>query len=176
MTARLIAVVGPSGAGKDTLMALAAARPGIRCARRVITRPAGAGGEDFEGVSEAEFAIRQAAGEFALDWRAHGLRYGIPLAEMAGDGLVLANLSRGVLAGAKARFPGLTVVLVTAPAPVLAARLSGRGRETAGDQAARLSRAGFAPPGGIAARVVSNDATLEEGLARFLAALQPERG
>ena len=113
---RLVAIAGPSGAGKDMLMALAcAADPGIRAARRVITRPAEAGGEDFDGVTEAEFARRLAASEFALHWRAHGLGYGIPAAELAGVGTVLMNLSRAVLAKAVAHLPGLTVLLVTAP-------------------------------------------------------------
>ena len=69
---RLFPVVGPSGAGKDTLMAAAAARPGVALVRRVITRPAAAGGEDFDGVTPAEFARRRAACDFALDWQAHG--------------------------------------------------------------------------------------------------------
>ncbi|MDF3855251.1 phosphonate metabolism protein/1,5-bisphosphokinase (PRPP-forming) PhnN [Paracoccus sp. P2] len=176
MSRRLVAVVGPSGAGKDTLMALAcAARPDIRAARRVVTRPAEAGGEDFDGVTEAEFAARERAGAFALHWRAHGLGYGIPAAALAGQGTLLINASRAVLAEARARFPGLTVLLVTAPPEVLARRLAGRGRESGADQAARLARAGFPLPPGIVPRVVVNDGTPEQGLARFLAALQPER-
>lgn len=172
---RLVAVVGPSGAGKDTLMAMAcAAQPDrIRAARRVITRPADAGGEDFDGVTPAEFARRQAAGEFALHWHAHGLDYGIPAGELAGPGTVLFNASRAILAEAAARLPGLTVLLVTAPAPVLAARLAERGREDAADRERRLVRAGFALPEGIAHQTVINDASAEIGLARFLAALQP---
>ncbi|QRZ14583.1 phosphonate metabolism protein/1,5-bisphosphokinase (PRPP-forming) PhnN (plasmid) [Paracoccus methylovorus] len=176
MSSRLVAVVGPSGAGKDTLMALACrVRPEIRAARRVITRPGDAGGEDFEGVDEAEFAARQQAGGFALHWRAHGLGYGIPTSALAGEGTVLFNASRAVLAQAQARFPDLTVVLVTAPSEVLARRLASRARESGDDQAARLARAGFPLPEGICPRVVMNDGTPEEGLARFLAALQPER-
>ena len=50
MGAHVIGVVGPSGVGKDTVMhALAAAQPGIKLARRVITRPVEAGGEEGEG-------------------------------------------------------------------------------------------------------------------------------
>ena len=46
MTGRLFVVVGASGAGKDTLIAGAlAADPRLHWARRVITRPAVAGGE-----------------------------------------------------------------------------------------------------------------------------------
>ena len=177
MSARLVAVVGPSGAGKDTLMALAcAARPGQICAaRRVITRAADAGGEDFEPVTEAEFAARQAQGDFALHWAAHGLHYGIPRAQLTGQGIVLFNASRAILARAQAMLPALSVVVVTAPAPVLAARLAGRGRESRDDQARRLARADFTLPAGIHAHEVMNDTSPDEGLARFLAALQPER-
>lgn len=173
---RLVAVVGPSGAGKDTLMAMAcAADPRIRAVRRVITRPAEAGGEEFEGVSPASFATRLARGDFALHWEAHGLSYGIPRAELAGQGVLMFNGSRAVLAHAQAMFPALSVILVTAPPVVLAARLAARGREAAEDRAARLNRAEFALPPGISAITVTNDGTAAQGLARFLAALQPER-
>ena len=81
----IAAVVGPSGAGKDTLIEGAlAAWPGLRLARRVITRPSDAGGEDFAGVTPAAFARMQQAGLFALDWQAHGLSYAIPRDQLAG--------------------------------------------------------------------------------------------
>ena len=176
MTARIVAVVGPSGAGKDTLMdAACAARPDLRRVRRWITRPTEAGGEDFHSVTEAEFDALAASGAFALHWRAHGLRYAIPVAQLAGTGTVLLNLSRAVLPDAARRFPDLTVVLVTAPPAVLAARLAGRGRESGDDQVRRLARADFALPDGLAVRQVLNDGTPALGLVRFLAALQPER-
>ena len=169
----LIAVVGPSGAGKDTLIdAACAARPDLVRARRVITRPASAGGEDFEGVTEAEFAARLAWGDFALHWRAHGLAYGIPvsiLADLSAGRTVLFNGSRAMLQDAAIRFPRLRVVAVTAPADLLAARLATRGRETSDDIAARLSRAGWTLPDG--ALLVVNDATPQVGVARFLSAL-----
>lgn len=170
----IFAVVGPSGAGKDTLIAGAmAARPDLRLVRRVITRPTEAGGEDFEGVSAQEFVLRQERGDFALHWQAHGLAYGIPKAQVEGTGDVIFNGSRAALAAAMAAFPGLRVILVTAPDAVLAARLAARGRETASDIEVRLQRAGFALPDGISAEVVVNDGSLADGIARLLAALQP---
>lgn len=170
----IVAVVGPSGAGKDLLIAGAQAlQPGLRLARRVITRPSDAGGEDFEGVTEAAFAQMQAAGRFALSWRAHGLDYGVPCDQLGPPGPVIFNGSRAALPQAMERLPGLRVVLVTAPVALLAARLAARGRETQDDIAARLERAGFEMPEGITYTTVINDGSPAEGAARLLAALQP---
>ncbi len=169
---RLILVVGPSGAGKDTLLAAAratlAADARFRFPRRVITRPADAGGEDHEPATMADFASR----DFALQWQAHGLSYGIPsaiAADLAAGCCVVANVSRAVIAAAAARFP-VGVILVTAPPALLAARLAARGREDAADRAARLAR-DVALPAGVAVVRVANDATPAAGAARFLAAL-----
>jgi phosphonate metabolism protein PhnN/1,5-bisphosphokinase (PRPP-forming) len=165
----LILVVGPSGAGKDTLLDGArAALPDVRFVRRVITRPAEAGGEDHEAVSDSVFAGR----DFALQWRAHGLRYGIPAdiaADLALGRVVVANVSRGVIAEAAVRFP-VHVIEITAPPAILAHRLAARGRETAEDVAARLARS-VALPAGVPVTRVMNDGSVAEGIARFVAAL-----
>lgn len=171
----IFAVVGPSGAGKDTLLAGAkAALPDLHIARRVITRPTEAGGEDFEGVTSGDFAARKAAGEFILDWQAHGLSYGLPKSETLGP-RVLFNGSRSILRQARAIFPDLQVILVTAPDAVLAARLAARGRETAADIEKRLERAGFKLPDGLCVTTVVNDGSEAQGIERMIAALQPER-
>jgi len=172
----LIAVVGPSGAGKDTLMAGARAALAhdarFRFVRRAITRPDEAGGEDHEALSEADFAARRAASGFALSWAAHGLHYGIPRdieEDIAARRVVIANLSRAVLPEASARYR-LRVLNITAPMEVLAARLALRGRETAEDIAARLAR-DVVLPDGLDVERVMNDTDVAEGVARVLAAL-----
>ncbi len=171
---RLIAVVGPSGVGKDSVMAgLVAARPALMVARRVITRDAALGGEDFDPVDEATFHRAVAAGAFALHWGAHGLYYGIPVQvadNVVAGQEVLANLSRGVLDAARARFAAVTVLHLTAQPETLATRLSGRGRESGEAIAARLAR--VVPPAGPLVEV-SNDGPLEATVAAALAGLYP---
>ncbi len=172
----IFAIVGPSGAGKDTLIDGAMkARPDLRLVRRVITRPTGAGGEDFEGVTEHDFAARLQRGDFALHWQAHGLIYGIPKMQLTAPGDVIFNGSRAALPEAAKAFPDLRVILVTAPDAILAARLAARGRESGADITQRLTRAAFTLPAGITAETVVNDGALETGVARLLAALQPVR-
>ncbi|MEO3473755.1 phosphonate metabolism protein/1,5-bisphosphokinase (PRPP-forming) PhnN [Roseomonas sp. CAU 1739] len=172
----LVAVVGPSGAGKDTLMELARAQldsdPRFRFVQRAITRPAEAGGEAHRPLGVAEFEAECEAGGFALHWDVHGLRYGIPRdieADLAAGRVVVANLSRSVLADAASRY-ALRVLVVTAPIAVLAARLAARGRETPEDIAARLAREMRLAPG-LDVVTVMNDATPEDGAARVVAAL-----
>ena len=170
----LVLVVGPSGAGKDSLLnaARAAFRDDARIsfARRVITRPPDPDGEDHEPVTETEFATR----DFALSWSAHGLHYGIPTEAVEAAPVVVANISRGVIADAARRF-SVRVIEVTAPPNVLAARLAARGRETGGDVARRLARTATIP-NGVAVETVLNDATLAEGVERFVAALRRTLG
>ena len=143
----LVAVVGPSGAGKDTLMSRAAAHPAlhptIHFARRVVTRRAQVASEDHDSLDDAGFARAEASGAFALVWAAHGLRYGLPSAirdEVAAGWVVVANLSRRSLAEAAGAFGTLHVVEVTAEPDVLLARLSARGREPEATIRDRLAR------------------------------------
>lgn len=170
---RLFLVVGPSGAGKDTLLAGAmAADPRLHWARRVITRPESAGGEPFEGATEAEFAERLAQGEFALHWDAHGLRYGVPFAELPQGRDVIVNGSRAAIPQALAAFPALKVIHITAPVAILADRLAARGRESRDEIAARLSRADLSLPADLPVIEIVNDASPETGAARLLQALR----
>jgi ribose 1,5-bisphosphokinase len=166
----LLLVVGPSGAGKDTLLDAArralADDPHFRFVRRVVTRAAQAGDEPHETATESEFAAR----EFALQWQAHGLRYGIPADAIVRDVITVANVSRTVIAEASQRFP-VRVIEVTAPPEVLAKRLVSRGREEAADIAGRLARH-VTIPVGVPTETVVNDGSLRDGVARFLAALR----
>jgi ribose 1,5-bisphosphokinase len=168
----LVLVVGPSGGGKDTLLAAAQAAlfgdPRVRFVRRVITRAADAGGEVHESVTEEEFGARR----FALSWRAHGLAYGIPADieyDIAAGRIVVANVSRTIITEAAKRFP-VHVIEVFAPAQLLARRLSTRGRENAADVVRRIARS-VSLPATVPVYRVLNDATPAEGATRFLVAL-----
>lgn len=177
MTARVYAVVGPSGAGKDTLIAGAvAADPLLHWARRVITRTEAPGGEPFLGVSRETFATWERQGLFRLSWQAHGLSYGIARSEFApldAGKRVIFNGSRAALELARAAFPDLTVIRISAPSRTLAERLAARGRESLEDIEARLRRASWEVPAEIPVVDVVNDSTPEVGIARLLAVLQP---
>ncbi len=173
----LILIVGPSGAGKDTLLNGARlAFEGdhrIRFVRRTITRPGDSGEEAHESVTEQAFALRRDAGEFALTWRAHGLHYGIPAdiaIDLASGTVVVANVSRAVVAEAAARFP-VRVIEITAPADTLARRLAARGREDAIDVARRLSRQ-IELPLPVERETVMNDGPVEAGTKKLVAALR----
>jgi ribose 1,5-bisphosphokinase len=147
---RLVLVVGPSGAGKDTLLDLARTAfrddASIVFPRRVITRAAA--GEPHDTMDTDAFESAARAGAFALTWHAHDLRYGIPAsidADIHAGRTVVCNVSRTIVAQARERYAEVRVVLVTAPAEVLAARLAGRARGSDGDLARRLARSeGFA--------------------------------
>ncbi|MFT6273559.1 MAG: ribose 1,5-bisphosphokinase, partial [Dinoroseobacter sp.] len=77
---RLIAVVGPSGVGKDSVMAgIRSTMPSLHLVRRVITRTPDLGGEDYDALSVSQFEALVEDGAFAVHWGAHGLHYGIPI-------------------------------------------------------------------------------------------------
>ena len=178
-TGRLIAVVGPSGAGKDSVMdGICAARSEVHKVRRVITRAPDAGGEEFDADSDTTFAEMAATGAFALHWTAHGLSYGIPMAVhnvLAQGKDVLANLSRGVVADAADVFGDVVVLHVTAPAEVLSHRVVIRGREQGQAAQKRLSRPAPVIPNNLPGITIDNSGTLSDAVAAALAGLYPER-
>jgi ribose 1,5-bisphosphokinase len=143
----LVVVVGPSGAGKDTLIAMACAQcaddPRIVFPRRIVTRPPSFA-EQHDCVSPSQFdaAIGQRA--YAFWWEAHGLKYALSAAidaELRSGTTVVCNVSRAVVSRLRERYARVIVVMVTAPKDVLLARLAARGRESGGDVTERIDRA-----------------------------------
>jgi ribose 1,5-bisphosphokinase len=141
-----VCVVGPSGAGKDTLIGLArerlGAQPGFLFPRRLVTRPRSSF-EDHAVLSEEDFERGVRDNLFALHWRAHGLGYAIDrsvLVAIAQGAAVTCNISRDSIAAAQQTFARVKVVLVTASDAAIAARLAARAREDSADIDARLTR------------------------------------
>jgi ribose 1,5-bisphosphokinase len=144
---RLILVVGPSGAGKDTLLGrarIAFANDGnIVFQRRVVTREASPS-EDNEQMSPEAFRQARMRGDFAVHWEAHGHCYGLTRAindDIRAGRTVVANVSRAVVDRMRRAYADVTVVVVTAPPEVLAERLAARARGSDGRLADRLGRA-----------------------------------
>jgi ribose 1,5-bisphosphokinase len=143
---RLILVVGPSGAGKDTLLRLAKAAcaddPAIVFARRMITRAASVY-EDNEEVSSDAFRDALARDEYAIHWEAHGHCYALRRAiddELRAGRMVVANVSRTVTGAMRRAYANVMVVSITAPPQVLADRLAMRSRSSDGKIERRLGR------------------------------------
>ena len=174
---RLIAVVGPSGVGKDSVMTgLCDALPEFHLVRRVITRAAELGGEDYEATSTEQFERMRQDGAFALHWDAHTLRYGSPITvkyQLNRGTDCLVNLSRKVLSEGAAAFPRFVVLNITAAPETLAERLAMRGRETQAEIAKRLAQADKPLPDGLEVIHLSNDGALADTVARAAALLQP---
>ncbi len=181
---RLIVVIGPSGAGKDTLIKLARSHfrgDGVMFPRRIVTRPPSAA-EDNESISAADFDAAAAAGRFAFWWEAHGLKYALPATiddDLRAGRTVVCNVSRAIVTDLRRRYPALRVVLVTAPADVLAARLAARSRTTDGAIADRIARAAPQADDLAPDAVIENVSDPQNGAAKLIALIgtgaPPER-
>jgi ribose 1,5-bisphosphokinase len=175
MEGSLVYVMGPSGAGKDSVLgrarALLAADAPVVFAHRYITRPADSGGENHVAVTRAEFAMRRAHGLFAYHWHAHGNDYAVgrEIHDWRAAGLTV------VVSGSRDHFlrtGGLDSqarpVLITAPAERLRQRLAGRGRESAIEATERLERADAYEIGDPRLVTIVNDGALDEAAAAFV--------
>ena len=176
----LILVVGPSGAGKDTLIGLARAlcadNPQIVFPRRIVTRPP-SGAEEHDSVSPSEFDAAIGRGDYAFWWQAHGLKYALSAAidaELRAGRTVACNVSRGVVSQLRERYAHVTVVLVTAPKEVLLARLAARGRESGSGVAQRIEHAAPAIAELRPDSVIENIGDPHDGAARLAAVLRGE--
>ena len=149
MSRGLIYMVGPSGVGKDSLLAWLSQRPQqdfpapLHIARRSITRRADGGTEKHEALTEQAFWDLEASGGFAMCWEANGLRYGIRRSELApleSGHWVLVNGSRAFVPEVRRAWPRASILHIQAPAAVVRERLLARGREMGAVLEARIQR------------------------------------
>jgi len=178
MAGQFVLIVGPSGAGKDTLLGAAADRLSddrrFMFPRRMITRAPDAVTENHIAISPAEYDEMVADNDVTLAWRAHGLGYIIPrdvMRQVAVGKIAVCNGSRRIVAEAIAKYPRCAVILVTADHGVRARRLAARGRETIEGITARLAREGAPVPAGIEAIAIDNSGHLAESVDAFCQAL-----
>ncbi|HKA79239.1 MAG TPA: phosphonate metabolism protein/1,5-bisphosphokinase (PRPP-forming) PhnN [Xanthobacteraceae bacterium] len=174
---RLVLVVGPSGAGKDTLIARARAAcrddASVVFPRRIVTRPPSIF-EENEFMPVAAFEQAAARGAFAFWWGAHGHMYGIPLAvdfDIEAGRTVVCNVSRTVIGAVRRRYANVVIVLVTAPREVLGSRLAARGRASDGGVTDRLNRADVADGKFCADVTINNVGEPETGARKLLDAV-----
>ena len=178
MPAPLVYVMGPSGAGKDSVMTRARAllppEAPVVFAHRYITRPAEAGGENHVALNAAEFALRRAHGLFAFHWQAHGNHYGIgrEIYAWRSSGLTV------VVSGSREHFQkmgGLDddthPVLITASGERLAERLAARGREDAKAATQRIGRGAAYEVADPRLVTIVNDGALETAAEAFVSLL-----
>jgi len=144
--APLVYVMGPSGAGKDTLLAYARAHVDpnrILFAHRYITRSMTATGENHIALSREEFVARREAGLFGLSWESHGNAYGVGIEIdlwRKHNFVVVVSGARAAWAAAQDRYANIIGILIDAPADLRAARLAARGREGEAAIRARMAR------------------------------------
>jgi ribose 1,5-bisphosphokinase len=180
--APLFYVMGPSGAGKDSVLAraraLLSADASTVFAHRYITRPPETSGENHVALSEAEFALRRAHGLFAFHWQAHGNHYGIGREihawRKAGLSVVVSG-SREHFLNVAGVDPDTYPVLITAPAERLRERLAARGREDAAGAARRLERSDAYDVHDPRLITISNDGPLDEAAAALVRAIATSR-
>ncbi len=179
MNHRLMYVMGPSGAGKDSLLdwlknKLPAHAP-IHFAKRTIDRPLQASGEQHESVDSATFERLKKEKSFAMHWQANGRQYGVRHAELEPlkqQHWLLVNGSRAYLPEALRQFDGMNVLHVSASAEILRTRLLARQRETLEVVEARVQRAvAFSVPPTCRCISVLNDSSLDEAGAVLMSAL-----
>jgi len=181
---RLFYIMGPSGAGKDTL--LRGCRRGSTddmmplVAHRYITRKPDGGTERHIWLSDTEFEQRVAIDAFAMHWSANGYRYGIGCEInqwLAHGGQVLLNGSRGYLDEARSRYgDALIPVLIRVDPDRLRKRLVLRGRECANQIDARIRRARELEqqlPSDCL--VIENNGKVEDAVSNLLAAIAEQQ-
>ena len=178
MNGRWIFICGPSGVGKDSVIAWARealeGQANIVFARRMVTRPAQPGSE-HDAVDASQFLSLQRSGLLRWHWQAHDFHYGISQdygTDVTAGRIVVVNGSRGHANGLPAS-PEVRRVEITASAERVASRLAQRGRDSQAAVVQRLARNaefGLVAPS-TADLTITNNAEIADAGARLVAYL-----
>lgn len=179
MYGHLVLVVGPSGAGKDSVLRGAAQTfkddPKYVFPRRIITRVANVAAEDHDSLAQHDFEILRNAGGFLLSWNAHGNCYGIPISitdQLKKGRIVSINVSRQIVADAAVMFANLAVVEITADRELRLNRIAERGREVADGAIRRAMREVSPYPPGLKITRIENNGSLTKAIDYFVNVLR----
>jgi len=181
--ARLVYVMGPSGAGKDSVLRYARreldGRYPVLFAHRYITRPRNDDTEDYIALSPGEFELRRGHGLFAFDWDAYGWRYAIgsEIGLWCAAGLIVViDGSRHHFIEQRATLTQVLPVLITAPADILRQRLIARKREAPAAIETRLERSAALQPVAPTLVTIDNGGRLEDAGSAFATLLRQLAG
>jgi ribose 1,5-bisphosphokinase len=169
---KIILIVGPSGAGKDSLLRTCreafANRQDILFVPRYVTRMPDDNEQNYY-IDQSAFNTLKHNGFFFIDWQAHGNSYAIsldPLRQKDKQAVVI-SVSRTVIVAFEKVFDDVETIAISAPESVLHKRLTDRGRESAQARDSRLARVGLEP---IATRLYhfENIGPLEQTAPKFI--------
>jgi len=186
--AQLVIISGPSGVGKDTIIAALAARPRDPDYHYVVTcttrapRPGEVDGTSYHFLDRRRFAALRDAGAF-LEWaEVHGNWYATPRAEVrralaAGHDVILKIDVQGA-AAVKASVPAALLVFVVPPSlEALFRRLRARATESAEELEVRQRNAAIelARAGDYDHVVVNDDGQVERTAEQIDEIIRAER-
>jgi phosphonate metabolism protein PhnN/1,5-bisphosphokinase (PRPP-forming) len=140
MDTKIVLIIGPSGAGKDTLIKEAKKefKEKINFVKRYITRESDVNESNYY-IDEYAFEILRHNSYFASSWNAHGNFYGIPK-RFIKNGINLISISRGRIKDFENLYDNVYTINITLPKEILKQRLLKRGRENKEDIEKRVQR------------------------------------
>ena len=134
---KLILIVGPSGAGKDTLLKEIKNTIKAHFVTRHITRFPDASEQNYF-LTPKEFLRLKEQGFFVTTWSAHSFDYGIAKNELQ-DGTNIISVSRSAIEDFENMFDTVTTVNITVSKEVCDQRLRHRNRENENEIKERLA-------------------------------------
>lgn len=140
MKRKIILIVGPSGAGKDTLLRYAniTFKDKLNFVKRYITRQADLNESNYF-IDEDAFKVLEDNNYFASHWSAHGNFYGIPKKFIV-NGMNIISISRSRIKDFESQYGDVYTINITISKEQLKQRLLSRARESEEEIEKRLSR------------------------------------